>query len=165
MIYETSSKQNAEILAAAADSVAVAIGARVKNPHPLAVGLNLQTIAQTCALATQPRRDWETEMSVMGRGMNTDLFGKTLAAGARQLALQTYDAQAAEHLTFTVPFDVKNFNPVEIVAADAQGVALDHQAPGLGHEAAHVADAAADHNVDAFHGNATSGTGIAFDHQ
>ena len=125
MIYEKTPKQNAEILAAAADSVAVAIGARVKNPHPLAVGLNLKTIAQTCALATQPRREWETEMSVMGRGMSTDLFGKTLAAGARQLALQTYDAQAAEHLTFTVPFDVKNFNPVEIVAADAQGVALE----------------------------------------
>ena len=125
MIYETSPKQNAEIMAAAADSVAVAIGARVKNPHPLAAGLNLQTIAQTCALATQPRREWETPTAVMGRGMNTDLFGKTLAAGARQLALQTYDAQAAEHLTFTVPFDVKNFNPVEIVAADAQGVALE----------------------------------------
>lgn len=125
MLYEKTPQQNAEILAASPDGIARIIGARVKNPHPLAAGLDIRTIAKTCALATQPRREGETDVTVMSRGMHTDLFGKTLAAGARQLALQTYDAQAAEHLTFTVPFDVKNFNPVEIVAADAQGVALE----------------------------------------
>ena len=125
MLYEKTPQQNAEIMAAAPDSIARIIGARVKNPHPLAAGLDIRTIAKTCALTTQPRREGDTDATVMSRGMHTDLFGKTLAAGSRKLALQTYDALAEEHLAFTVPFGVKNFNPVEIVAADAQGVALE----------------------------------------
>lgn len=118
-------KANREILAAAPDHIAQTAGARLQRPHPLAGAMNLKEIAIHCSLAVEPRRTGEHDVSVLARGWRTDNFGRILADGAHKLALQVYEAQADEHLAFTAPFDTKNFNPVNILPADANGVALE----------------------------------------
>src|SRR5262249_20713656 len=45
------------------------------------------------------------------------------------------------------------------------GIAADDEAAGLGHEGAEMADGAADHDIDALHGDAAAGRGITLDDQ
>lgn len=118
-------KASAEILAAASDYIASASGARLDRPHPLAEALSLPKIAEACALATMARREIETDNGVMARGISTSDFARVLASGVAKLALQTYEAQASEHLAFTTAFEVQDFKPVTIPAADATGVELE----------------------------------------
>ena len=113
-----------EILAAAPDAVAIAAGASLERPHPLAQTLTLAQIATVCAVQAAPRRAIETDQSVVARGMGTGDFARVLAQGVAALAVQTYDGQA-EHAAFAVPVEVKNFHPVTVAAVEAQGIELE----------------------------------------
>ena len=125
MNYDTQTPFDArEVLAAAPDHVAIVAGANPQRPHPLAAALNLRKIASACAPAGQ-RGGNETDVTVMGRGIGSTQFSKIMATGMNAVAVKTFDAQAAEHLAFTVLMDVQNFNPVSVAAIDAVGVELE----------------------------------------
>ena len=106
-----------EVLAAARDAVAMAVGARVDQPHPLAEGLTLRKIAVACGEISKPRMSFENDLAVMGRGMATSDFAKILADGVAQITIATYGSQA-EHNAFTDTVEVANFKPAALPALD-----------------------------------------------
>lgn len=107
-----------EILAAAADTIALGAGARPTRPHPLAHELGLRDIAYACGILDRQRGSFETDQAVVGRGMGTSDFSRVLADGVRSVTIATYGAQA-EHLAFAVPQEVSNFHPVNIPSLEA----------------------------------------------
>ena len=118
-----------EVLAAARDAVAMAVGARVDQPHPLAEGLTLRKIAVACGEISKPRMSFENDLAVMGRGMATSDFAKILADGVAQITIATYGSQA-EHNAFTDTVEVANFKPAALPALDGVGAdsKLSHRA-------------------------------------
>jgi len=107
-----------EIIAAAPDAFALAIGAPVQRPHPLAESLSLRDIAYAVGYHTSRPGSIEPDMSVAARGLTSSDFSALLADGVRSATLAAYDSQA-EHLAFVAPFDVPDFKPVSLPAVEA----------------------------------------------
>lgn len=107
-----------EIMAAAPDAIAIAVGVKLDRPHPLASELSLRKIAYACGLSARARLGFETDMAVVARGLGTSEFSKILADGVVGLAIARYKAQS-EHDAFSVPMEVTNFKPSTIPALDA----------------------------------------------
>ncbi|MDB5886606.1 MAG: hypothetical protein JWR74_2777 [Polaromonas sp.] len=107
-----------EVLAAAADSIALALGASVNHPHPLALQLSLREIAQAAGVLARPGQAGQDKRSVMALGLAIGDFSKALSEGAQVLTVRTYQAQA-QHLKFCSVVEVKNFRPADLPALDA----------------------------------------------
>lgn len=107
-----------EILAAAPDAIAMGAGAKPDRPHPLANDLSLRSIAYACGILSRKQETFETDNAVVGRGMGTAEFSRTLADGVRAMTIATYGAQA-EHLAFVATQEVSNFMPADINALEA----------------------------------------------
>ena len=112
-----------EVLAAAADSIALALGASVKHPHPLAAQLTLREIAYAAGALARPGWACDDHRSVMALGLAVGDFSKALAEAAQVLTVRTYQAQA-EHVKFCSVVGVKNFLPADLPVLDAD-LALD----------------------------------------
>ena len=105
----------ADILAAAPDAVAMALGEHVANPHPLAHDLAhapLSSLAAACAAKAQRpgsmvKASWHTSSD----------FGAALAAGVAEVINRRFRAQA-EHRRFCGELAVRNFKPVELPEID-----------------------------------------------
>lgn len=107
-----------EILAAAPDAIAIGAGAKPDRHHPLANELSLRNIAYACGILSRKQLDFESDISVMGRGMGTADFSRSLAAGLQPGTIASYTAQA-EHMNFVATQEVSNFMPVDIRALEA----------------------------------------------
>lgn len=106
-----------EVIAAAPDAIALSAGGKVARPHPLASELSLRAIADACAVASNPGRALPDSVSTMALGMTTSDFANVIFNGLETVTVAAYHDQAA-HLAFAVPQEVKNFNPVSILAVD-----------------------------------------------
>lgn len=108
-----------EILAAAPDALALAMGAHVHAPHPFADAVArapLRTAAIAAGLLNGTRQSGETEAAVLGRGLRTTDFAGALAAALQQAARSRFDAQAA-HLAAVGTVEVKRLGIAEAVGA------------------------------------------------
>ena len=86
-----------EILAAAPDALALAMGAHVHAPHPFADAVArapLRTAALAAGLLLNPRQPGENEIAVFGRGIRASQFAGAVAAGLQSAARVKYDMQA-----------------------------------------------------------------------
>jgi len=86
----------------------------------------LSSTAFAAGRKVRPNERDEPEKIVVSRGMATTEFSSALAAGARALVAQRFDAQAA-HRAFCSVVEVSNFQPVAIT-----GVAVSLDLPALG---------------------------------
>lgn len=107
-----------EVLAAAPDSIALGMGAKIKAPHPIAEAITLASIAYACGALARKPHSFESDLAVMGRGIGTLDFAKILADGVKAATVANYQSQA-EHLAFVAPIQVKNFHRVMLPALDA----------------------------------------------
>lgn len=112
-------KQLQEIIAAGPDSIKAALGVSCESLHPLAQSLSLRDIAYACGIENTPleRRQGQNALSVMGFGMRTATFSNLVASGITQPMIGTYKEQA-EHLEFSVPVSVENFQEVDLPSLD-----------------------------------------------
>jgi hypothetical protein len=108
-----------EILAAAPDGLALALGAHVHASHPFADGVAaapLRTAAIAAGLLLAPRMAGEAEAAVVGRGLRTTDFAAAVAAGLQAAARRSFDAQAA-HLGAVATVEVSRIGQPEAVGA------------------------------------------------
>lgn len=105
----------ADILAAAPDAIAMALGERTSNPHPLAADLAhrpLSALADACAAKAQRpgsmvKASWYTSHD----------FGTALSAGVQEVINRRFRAQA-DHRKFCGELTLRNFQPVELPELD-----------------------------------------------
>lgn len=105
----------ADVLAAAPDAIAMALGEHVANPHPLAHDLAhapLSSLAAACAAKAQRpgsmvKASWHTSQD----------FGVLLSAGVQEVINRRFRAQA-EHRRFCGELTLRNFKPVELPEID-----------------------------------------------
>lgn len=107
-----------EIMAAAPDAVALAMGEKLDRPHPLAADLTLRRIAYAFGSIVRKQSSIEPDMAVVARGLATSDFSKVLADGVAGVTISTYRNQA-EHTAFTERLEVANFKPETLPALDA----------------------------------------------
>lgn len=102
----------AEILNAAPDGIALALGAPLRQPHPFGEACSrapLRTAAIAAGLMLAPRAAGETEAAVAGRGLRTTAFSGAVAAGLEAAARRSFDLQAA-HLAAVGSVEVSKLN-------------------------------------------------------
>src|SRR5688572_6133868 len=108
-------------------------------------------------------------IELAGRAVAFELGGIGVHAGTLQQLAQLLDVMRGHLFLDAIraeAFDLAlhiEARLVERVAEVGAGVAAYHQAAGLCHEGAHRADAAADHDIDALHGNAAARAGVTLD--
>lgn len=108
-----------DILAAGPDALLIAAGHAPRNPHPLAANIAdhpLSAIATAAAQLKRAPRPHENPRAVLAMGAATTEFASTVSTAARMLAWHVFE-NAAEHRTFCAEHEVRDFKPVEIVAA------------------------------------------------
>lgn len=118
-----------EVMAAAPDALAMALGVSVSRPHPFAGMLTLREIAYAAGIAKRPDLAGRSDMEVMGMGLSVGDFSKTLAEAVQQLTVRTFLAQA-QHTKFCEVVEVKNFH-----AADLPNLDADVDLEALAHDA------------------------------
>lgn len=105
----------ADVLAAAPDAIAMALGERTSNPHPLAADLAhrpLSALADACAAKAQRpgsmvKASWYTSHD----------FGTALSAGVQEVINRRFRAQA-DHRKFCMELILRDFQPVELPELD-----------------------------------------------
>lgn len=130
-----------EVMGAATDSLAMRLGVKVSNPHPIADALTLQDIAYAAGATSKNnmRAAGASDVQVMALGLATGDFSRPLAEAAAQLIVRTYQNQL-QHGSFCSEVLIRNFQPATVPAIDAD-VALEPLADGaeISHSAAVVA--------------------------
>lgn len=99
-----------EVMAAAPDALAKALGLSVSNPHPFAEMLSMREIAYAAGVAKRPDLVGRSDMEIMSHGLSVGDFSKALAEAAQLLTVRTFQAQA-QHTKFCEVIEVKNFIP------------------------------------------------------
>ncbi len=106
-----------EIMAAAADAIALRSGMAPRAPHPLADRISLKQIAHACGVAA-PGVSVTDDRAIQAFGMKTPDFSRALADGVRPATVAAY-VGAAEHLAYTARVDVKKFLPEPVGAIES----------------------------------------------
>ena len=112
---------NADILAAAPDALAAALGVPRRNPHPMADDLKFDTLSKLAyayGLAVRPQQTSEPDRAVQARGMSSAEFGRALAGAADTLAVRRFD-DVATHRIFCGIVEARDFKPVPTSIADS----------------------------------------------
>lgn len=119
-----------EVVAAAADAIAMGMGMDVERPHPLARVIcedgALGTIAYAAGLKNARGLADGNRVAVMGSGIGTDDFKDALGQAGLQVSVATYGDQA-QHLAFCGVVEAKNYQPF-----DVPGLGLDVYPQALG---------------------------------
>jgi len=111
----------ADILAAGPDAVLIAAGHAPRTPHPLAehyADSPLTALARAAAELRRPASPHENPRAIVARGAATADFSNAVGAALRVLAWHTFEG-AADHRAFCAEHEVRDFKPVEIVAAQS----------------------------------------------
>lgn len=101
-----------EIISAAPDAMAIAMGVRVPHPHPLAVGLTLKEIAHASGMLNANGLNMDNPNASIARGLMIGDFSAMLATGAQNLSISAFVSQA-QHAAFCSVVEAKNFHPVD----------------------------------------------------
>ena len=117
-----------EIMAAASDAMAIAMGVKVKQPHPIASGISLKEIAYAAGTLARPDQLGGAYGQVLASGLAVGDFSKYLAAATQQVIVNTFELQA-QHTRFAVSLEAKNFRPQPLPSLDAD-LALEPLAEG-----------------------------------
>lgn len=132
-----------DVLAAAPDGIALALGARLvkSDLHPFAM-LTAESPLRFPAFAAgqilSPRRGDETQAAVIGRGLRTPGFSRALAAGIEVEARRKFDAQA-QHLAAVATVEVTRLGEPEPVGALDLSVPFENVEDGLEYKASNGA--------------------------
>lgn len=107
-------------LDAVPDAIAMAAGARLDRPHPLAEELRdvaLSQLAIACAIRARKPQPYELDQSIIARGLSTFEFGLRLGDAVRVPIERRFIAQAA-HRSFCQEIIVRDFKPVQPAVVD-----------------------------------------------
>jgi hypothetical protein len=107
-----------EVMAAAPDALALAMGATVNRPHPLAEELSLKEIAYAAGAVVRPDLVGVAYGSVVGAGLATGDFSKALAAAVKMVIVNTFVMQD-QHSKFCTKIEAKSFLPQPLPSLDA----------------------------------------------
>ena len=110
-----------DIRKAAEHAILAAWSLSQRNEHPQAVDFfdePLSKLARACAAVT-PRRAYDTDDSIIARGLLTQDFGQILSNAATVFARDRYRNNAT-HLTFCQLVEVRNFRPHEFADGSVQ---------------------------------------------
>lgn len=112
---------HADILAAAPDAIAAAIGITPRNPHPLAADLArtpFSRLAYALGAANPRARPSDPESVVRGYGLRSTDFHQSVSS-AVALVVQDAFSRHAEHRAFCSVMEVRDYRPIEAVTFDA----------------------------------------------
>lgn len=112
----------AEVIAASADALLLAMGHSVERPHPLAQVLaNDGALSNTAYAAGKLRSRGgvasNANVAVLGSGLTTQDFAEALAQAGSQIVFAFYGEQA-QHLRFCGKVTAKNFKPFDVPGLD-----------------------------------------------
>lgn len=99
----------AQAVAAAPDFLAIAFGRKPKKPHAIAEKLTLAQLAYSIG-ALQPKKDYETQSSIIRRGFNSQQFYDLILDAARPVWISAYQHHAPD-FDFSGLIEVPDFLP------------------------------------------------------
>lgn len=107
-----------EVMSAAPDFLALALGEKVKRPHPIAEVLTLKQVAYAAGAISRPDLvGADREQMLVSVGAASGEVGRIIADSSLPLTVRNYDEQAF-HKKFCDVVEVKNFKPTDIPALD-----------------------------------------------
>lgn len=109
-----------DILEAAPDAIAQALGVNVMHPHPFSDEIRDSPLSKLALAAGEKMSPWrqdEQRAAVIGRGMSTSDFSRLLADGSQRLVERRFDS-ANVHRVFCAKLETRDFRPVSTASLD-----------------------------------------------
>ena len=107
-----------EVMAAAPDAIAMALGLTPTRPHPIAGLLGLRDISYSASVLSNRIPGRGIGASGMAMNYGAVEFSRALADGVQQLIVNTFNGQQ-QHRQFCASIEVKDFKEAELPGLDA----------------------------------------------